>query len=83
MQYTHEESKDGVFFECPIPQNLKETDHIFFAYTYPYNINDINYSIKDIEDKSSAYSSRIHYERIKIGESLEGRDIELLTLSSK
>lgn len=51
MQYTHEENKDGVFFECPIPEKLKKSDHIFFAYTYPYNLNDINYSIKQIEEK--------------------------------
>ena len=82
MQFIDQEDNDGVWFECPVPQNLEQSDHILFAYTYPYNMNDIKYSTKKIEE-ACATQQNIHFEKTKITESLEGRDIEILTLSSK
>ena len=48
MKFIDEDGKNGVFFEFTIPKNLKKTDRIFFAYTYPYNLNDIEFSTKQI-----------------------------------
>lgn len=48
MQFVDKEGKDGVWFEFGIPADLKPTDHIFLAYTYPYNLKDIEYSTKQI-----------------------------------
>lgn len=42
-----EYSKDiGFVFEYPSDHDLKESDHLFFAYTYPFNENDIKHSIR-------------------------------------
>lgn len=41
MSLVNEVDKEGITFECPIKDNMKKTDHILFAYTYPFNLNDI------------------------------------------
>jgi len=33
-------------FEFDILDDIKPTDHILFAYTYPFNTKDINHSIR-------------------------------------
>lgn len=63
MKFIDEDGKNGVFFEFTIPKNLKKTDRIFFAYTYPYNLNDIEFSTKQIQDKCSAHKDKIHFSK--------------------
>ena len=38
----------GFVFECPIGEDFKETDHMLFAYSYPFNLNDVEHSISKV-----------------------------------
>ena len=38
VEFMNKEDKFGVVFEYPLRDDMKPTDHIFFAYTFPYNL---------------------------------------------
>ena len=48
LEYVHEGSKQGVRFDYDLSElemDIAESDHLFFAYTYPFTSNDIAMSI--------------------------------------
>lgn len=44
----------GVVFEYPVRKDMKKTDHVIFAYTYPFNLNDVDHSINAVQNKCLA-----------------------------
>ena len=82
MSFINKDAKLGVSFECPIREDIKPSDHILLAYTFPFNMNDVEYSLKQVEEKCNS-NDDIHFERSKLTESLEGRNVDLITLSTK
>ena len=81
MEFINSDDKHGITFECPIKENIKPSDHIFIAYTYPYNMKDVEYSTREVQEKCKA-NEAIYFNREQLTESLEGRPVELITLSS-
>ena len=65
---------DGLeaIFELCVSPHLVKTDHIFFAYIYPYSYNDMLFSIREVEYKCKQNDS-IFYECQEIMRSLENR----------
>lgn len=51
IEYIKGEDGLEVIFEHCVSPSLKKTDHIFFAYIYPYTFNDMLYSIREVEYK--------------------------------
>ena len=82
MSFINKEENMGISFDCPIRDGIKPTDHILFSYTYPFNLNDIEYSINEVEEKCKV-NQDIQFERKLLTQSLEGRKVELITLTSK
>ena len=59
---------------------FESSDPVSFAFTYPYPYEHLCSSVAQWEQ--SAKQARIVFERSVIGRSLEGRDLELLTITS-
>ena len=49
MEFIDKDNNYGITFECPIQKNIKPTDHILLAYTYPFNLQDIEYSMNEVK----------------------------------
>lgn len=48
-------------FSLNVDQGVKQSDYIFVAYSYPYTLNDVMYSIKEAEQKCRG-NELIHFE---------------------
>lgn len=71
-----EYSKDiGFVFEYPSDHDIKESDHLFFAYTYPFNENDIKHSIRQMQNKCLA-NDFVYFNKKTLIHSVEGRPME-------
>lgn len=54
---------------------MKSSDHIFFAYTYPFSNTDVNHSISKVQEKCLA-NGDAYFNLKTIGQSLEERPIQ-------
>ena len=68
--------------EYPIDKEIKPTDHILLAYTYPFNLNDVEHSNHNMQLKCLAHD-RVYFNKKVIGHSLEGRPLEQITICSQ
>ena len=71
----------GVVFEYPVRKDMKKTDHVIFAYTYPFNLNDVDHSINAVQNKCLA-NDQIYFNKKVLTHSLEGRPMHQITLAS-
>lgn len=54
---------------------------MIFAYTYPFNLNDVDLSINEMQTKCLA-NENIYFNKKKLTDSLEGRPMHQITISS-
>ena len=71
----------GVVFEYPVKKDFKKSDHIIFAYTYPFNCNDVEHSIDEVQNKCLA-NDNVYFNKKILTNSLEGRPMYQIALSS-
>lgn len=63
-------------------QTQQPSDYIYVAFTYPYTYNDIHLSINDVEERCLRRGAdKVYFHREIIGKSVEGRDLEMFTLT--
>lgn len=72
----------GITFEFPLDAECKEDDFLLFSYVHPYNLQDIEISCKRLADVSVKHPDLLSYTEEVIANSIEGRPIKLLTLTS-
>lgn len=53
---------------------MKSTDRVLFAYTYPFNLQDIEYSIQEVQQKCLTHED-VYFKKKQIAESVEGRPV--------
>ena len=76
-QYGLEVKFDHVF-------HTKPGQKVYFAFTYPYSYHDIQEKLTKIEKKiENPDFEHIYYHRELLGRSIENRNVELITLTSK
>ena len=71
-----------MIFSLGLKPNFQKTDHILIAYIYPYTYLDYIYSINEIEDKCFK-NENMFFEKEVVANSIEGRDLTMMTISSK
>lgn len=71
-----------MIFHHPVDDQMAPNSHIFFAYIYPYNYQDMHISIREIEAKCQK-NPEISFNCECIAKSFEDRPLYLLTLASK
>lgn len=63
-------------------KEVKKTDFVFVAYSYPYTFNDVIYSINEAQEKCLE-NDLVHFECRELVRSLEDRPLHMLTICSK
>ena len=82
VDYCKGEEGLEAIFHFNVKSSIKPDHHIFFSYTYPYTFNDMIYSMNEINAKAASHEM-IYFEKQVLCESLEGRPMFELTLSTK
>lgn len=55
VEFINKDNKFGIVFEYPLRDDMKATDRVLFAYTYPFNLQDIEYSVQEVQRKCLAH----------------------------
>ena len=79
----YEKGEEGLeaTFSYSLKSSFAKSDHILFAYIYPYTYQDCVLSIQEVEAKC-AKQAHIHFDQRVIGKSLEGRPLTQMTIAS-
>ena len=59
------------------------SEEVYFAFTYPYDLQDLENDLNDFDAKSAKNSDKIYYKREHLTNSHEKRRIDLITISSR
>ena len=81
LKFISPESRRGVYFDVPVPDDIEPSDHILISYTYPFTLNDVSYMLDKLQFKCDENDS-IYFSRDTIGHSIENRAVEMITISS-
>lgn len=72
VEYIKGEEGLEVIFEHCVSPTFTNTDHVFFAYIYPYTFSDMLYSIREVEYKCKQ-NEKVFFECKELVKSLENR----------
>ncbi|CDW82706.1 zinc carboxypeptidase family protein [Stylonychia lemnae] len=78
----HEKGAEGMkmYFHHQLKPTQDTKDVLYFAFTYPYTFEDVNRSIEEVKAECSKNDHYFHKQTII--KSLEGRDIDLITITA-
>ena len=68
--------------EYPLDGEFKEDDFLLFSYVHPFNLNDIELQCQRLADVSVKHPGFLSYSEEVLTNSVEGRPVKLLTLTS-
>lgn len=61
----------------------KDTKEVFFAFTYPFSLEDYEKMTQDIQNMFPKDHETVYFHREVAGKSLDGNNLELITLTSR
>ena len=81
LEYLDDDKKVGIRFDHVLNDDVNKDDRVIFSYVHPYNLQDIEYSIREAEEKCSEEDS-IYFSKTEIARSLEDRPVHQVTIAS-
>lgn len=81
IEYFKGEDGLELIFSHNLSSKFQKSDHIFFAYIYPFTYQDSILSMNEIEHKCSK-NDKIFFQKQTVGQSIEGRDLIMITIAS-